>query len=99
ALLQFEHDERGTEAPVLVAEFVAGVGRQLHHGTHTPDQPMRLTWRKKCGEHGVADAAGATDRRAQRRLPDYRHDGAGDDVPVLVDLDRAHRRGCQDVMW
>ena len=37
-------------------------------------------------------------RRLQRGLPDQRQDGAGDDVPFRVQMDRDHRLDVEDVL-
>ena len=100
ALLELEHHGGRPEAPVLVAEHIVGVGRQLRDRAHAPDQPARAGagGRQEGRELDVAEAEGAALAGNELRLPDQRHDRARDDVPVLVHLDRDHRLDVEDVL-
>src|SRR3954447_25091405 len=81
------------------AEFLLGRGRQHERGTGAPDDAVdRLPRREEKAWVEVAQPAlpAAVDR--DWRLRDHGHDPAGDQVPVLAQLDRNDGLDVEDVL-
>src|SRR6516225_949744 len=97
-VLQMQHNRGRAEAPVLVAELLAAVGRKLRDRPDAPDPFARVSRREESGQLHVADAALGAHARVERRHPYHRQDRPRDDIPVLVDRDWDHRLDIEDVL-
>jgi hypothetical protein len=96
ALLKGQHNHRRAEAPILVAEVVVVVGRNLDHRPGAPNPVPGLGRREEGRENRVADAVGPLAIREWLR--DDRDDGARDDVPALIHRHWNHRLDIEDVL-
>jgi hypothetical protein len=90
ALVRQTESELIAQAAFVAASYRVAVGRQLHDRPHAPNPVTGLGRREERREHRVADAVGPVIARIKRRHRDHRHDGAGDEVPVVVRRDRDH---------
>jgi len=81
-LFHSQRDRGRSQAPVVIAEGAIGMGRQLGDGSNAPDPALGVARRQEGGILSIAE--GVVLDRTQARLSDQREDGAGDQVPAIV---------------
>src|SRR5262249_17762083 len=84
---RYQRDGCRTEQPFSLSKNRIGRGRNRKDWTDAADQSARMGGRKKELLSNIANSIRvAVEYRA--RLTDHRHDGARDQVPVRIDVQR-----------